>query len=322
MSVGSRISVAMCTFNGEKYLSAQLDSIARQSVLPYELVICDDSSTDTTGDVVLRFAQTVRFPVRFHKNETNLGSTKNFERAISLCSGDLIALSDQDDIWYPEKLATLSSALEANPEAGGVFSDADLMDEASRPRGRTLWQAFGFDAPLRRRWHDSGAESVLFRQEVVTGATLMFRADLKTLVIPISALWIHDAWIAWIIAFVSPLDFVESRLIRYRVHASQREGIPKTGPWMKLRRALKSDAPNHARSLRKYQDLADRLMKLFTQEAVRQQKGMNEKIEHLRFRATLPDRGLHRVLGVLKHFPGYMRFTRGLPEIVKDLLCA
>src|SRR5947208_14214106 len=99
------ISVAMCTYNGERFLKEQLESLAAQTRQPDELVVCDDRSTDSTPHIVEAFARAAPFPVRLEVNDRCLGSTKNFEHAILRCTGALIALSDQDDVWHPEKLA-------------------------------------------------------------------------------------------------------------------------------------------------------------------------------------------------------------------------
>src|SRR5262245_49520236 len=107
----TRLSVALCTYNGARFLHDQLSSIARQSSLPHELVICDDRSSDNTVAIIERFALGAPFPVRWQVNATNLGSTKNFELAISRCHGDVIALSDQDDIWQRDKLAQIERVL-------------------------------------------------------------------------------------------------------------------------------------------------------------------------------------------------------------------
>src|SRR4051794_15860948 len=98
-------SVAMCTYNGARFIGAQLASVAAQTRTPDELIVCDDRSTDETVAIVQKFADSAPFRVRLHVNEENLGSTKNFERAVSLCEGDLIALCDQDDVWLPEARA-------------------------------------------------------------------------------------------------------------------------------------------------------------------------------------------------------------------------
>src|SRR5918996_5112957 len=101
------VSVALCTYQGEKYLQEQLDSIAGQLRPPNEVVVCDDGSTDGTLGILDRFRSRAPFPVRVYVNEKQLGPTKNFERAIAHCEGALIFLSDQDDVWHPEKLSTL-----------------------------------------------------------------------------------------------------------------------------------------------------------------------------------------------------------------------
>src|SRR5216683_3439034 len=114
----------MCTYNGARFLLHQLESIAAQTRLPNELVVCDDRSADESLEIVRSFAKRAPFPVRLEINEKNLGSTKNFEKAIGLCQGEIIALADQDDVWKPRKLAVLEKTLEEHPEAGYVFSDA------------------------------------------------------------------------------------------------------------------------------------------------------------------------------------------------------
>src|SRR5258706_6945784 len=97
-------SVAMCTCNGAAYLADQLESIAAQSRLPDELVVRDDASVDDTPAVIQAFAARAPFPVRFERNADRLGSTRNFDGAIAACTGDLIALSDQDDVWHQDKV--------------------------------------------------------------------------------------------------------------------------------------------------------------------------------------------------------------------------
>ena len=137
------ISVALCTYNGERFLSRQLTSIQQQTISPYELIVCDDCSTDSTIEIVRAFAASVAFPVRITRNEHNLGFVANFERAIRLCRGDLIALCDQDDIWYPIRLERSLEEFTADPEVGFVFSDADIIDDQDQPDGNAtvdeLW---------------------------------------------------------------------------------------------------------------------------------------------------------------------------------------
>jgi glycosyltransferase involved in cell wall biosynthesis len=106
------ISIAMATYNGEKFLEQQLQSLATQTLLPAELIVCDDTSTDATPEIVKRFSETAPFPVTLVVNEQRLGWRGNFLKAASLCRSEYIAFCDQDDIWLPEKLAVVQSHLE------------------------------------------------------------------------------------------------------------------------------------------------------------------------------------------------------------------
>src|SRR5579875_202140 len=134
----SRISVAMCTYNGERFLPEQLVSIAEQTVQPYELVVCDDGSNDSTVDLIeafsrnvafpVRLIRNVEFPVRLIRNPVRLGSTQNFAKCIGLCTGDLIALADQDDHWEIDKLERIGGIFDADPAVTCVFSNGMLMD--------------------------------------------------------------------------------------------------------------------------------------------------------------------------------------------------
>src|ERR1043166_3411462 len=102
-----KLSIALCTYNGAAFLREQLESIAAQTRTPDELVISDDQSTDGTLRLIEEFAETAGFPVRVSVNESNLGTAKNFEKAISLCRGDVIMLSDQDDVWHSDRLESV-----------------------------------------------------------------------------------------------------------------------------------------------------------------------------------------------------------------------
>ena len=115
-----RISVALCTYNGGRYLERQLESIALQSRMPCELIVCDDRSTDDTIAILRQFQSDAPFPVQVIQNQFRLGSTRNFDQAIGLSRGEFIALCDQDDLWLPAKLERLCDALVDNPFLGGV----------------------------------------------------------------------------------------------------------------------------------------------------------------------------------------------------------
>jgi len=221
---GPRVSIALCTYNGARFLGPQLDSYLAQTRLPDELVACDDGSEDNSVAILEDFVARAPFPVRIVRNETRLGSTKNFEKAIGLCSGDLIATSDQDDIWMPGKLALSLAALDRMPKPGLVFTDAEVVEEDLRPRGHSMWDAIDFRPAARCKVREGRAFEALLRQWVVTGATMMFRSELRPAILPIPLQWTHDGWTALIISAMAPVAMVERPTLLYRQHAGQQIG--------------------------------------------------------------------------------------------------
>jgi glycosyltransferase involved in cell wall biosynthesis len=316
-----RISIALCTYNGAQYLQKQLDSFASQTYPPYELIVCDDGSTDATMALIESFAGKVTFPVRIFKNERNIGSTKNFEKAIGICDGDLIALSDQDDEWYPDKLARMHRLFDELPEALAAFSNADIVDDDSAFDGRKLWRSIGVDFSPGEKvpYVNTGMVSTLFRLDyIATGATMVFRSKLRGQFIPIPGSWPHDAWIAWIAALRDGLAAFPAATIRYRVHGRQQIGVAPPSLVDQLSNARKAAVifrlmANRLKDLQLYlqQHRDDKQLAKFIPD-------LNAKIQHLEDRASLTGSVLHRALWVLQSWREYQRYARGLNAMVID----
>lgn len=136
MMVGACISIAMATYNGEKYLQEQLDSLARQTYLPHELVVGDDGSSDGTIEILERFASVAPFPVRVEVNQQNLGYAENFLRTASRCAGGWIAFCDQDDVWLSNKLELCAHAIEKTDGLNMILQNAEICDNALNRSGR------------------------------------------------------------------------------------------------------------------------------------------------------------------------------------------
>jgi len=311
--------VALCTFNGERFLSEQLASIAEQTRLPDELVVCDDRSTDRTVAIVREFAASASWPVRIFENESNLGSAANFEQAIRLCAGDLIALSDQDDIWYSNRLERSEQELAAHPEAGLVFSDADVINEQNQQLEKTLWQRLGFAGKRKRDLLD-GQYIVLAKHRFVTGATVMFRTGLRDLCLPIAAGWIHDEWIAMIAAVFFDLRPIDQPLIRYRIHGSQQVGLVNR---------LQQGAPGNTRaqkhwgrlaeSVKELQQLCDVLSAMALVKGREVLPAYQQHLQFLSFRANLPGHRLARLGPILARYSQYGVHASGWASMFKDL---
>lgn len=318
----SRISVAMCTYNGEKFLHEQLASLANQTRLPDELVICDDGSTDSTAEIVEEFARTVSFPMRFIRNPENLGSTKNFEKAIGLCTGDLIALCDQDDIWMPEKLARQADVMENDPELGGVFSDGEVVDDRSEPLSKRVWQSAGFSCDEQRSFRRGQSTAILTRKNVVTGTTLTIRASLLPLLLPVPAPWVHDAWIAWMLVLDSKLDFIETPLVRYRLHASQQIGLVTISEQPLLKRLQSSRYEGPARRAEHLKELLMLERHLAGRDDFRAREmsaSLRRKIKFLEDRKIAEGKLFSSAVCVLRNRRNYRRFENGWKSMARDL---
>lgn len=314
-----RISIAMCTYNGARYLQKQLDTFASQTYVPYELIVCDDGSTDASLALIDSFAEKAAFPVRIFRNERNLGSNRNFEKAIGLCDGDLIALADQDDEWYPDKLARMGRLFEELPEALAAFSDADVIDERSSLVGQNLWKSLFF-SPAKEFPHvDTGIVSTLFRLNyVATGATMIFRTELRKHFLPIPDSWVHDAWISWIAALRGGLAPFPAATIRYRIHAHQQIGLAPASLAGHLAVAQKNrdyfrTVAQRLKDLRLYleQHAEDKQLARFIPD-------LDAKIRHTEGRASLNGSALHRISWILRAWREYQRFSRGTIAMVSD----
>jgi glycosyltransferase involved in cell wall biosynthesis len=227
-----RISVAMGTFNGARFLREQLDSIAEQSLAPAELVIGDDCSTDETLAIAEDFAARAPFPVRIHRNERNRGFADNFLATAERCGGEWIAFCDQDDAWYPHKLERIAERIAAyGPELMFVAHQLDLADGELRLQGRRI-------PPLARTrlspplgmpasWSHGGC-AMVFRAELVRDFDWrkrpLDRFDWSSVGRPQQRQLPHDRWVCLLAnALGSSLLLAES-LGAFRRHGSATTG--------------------------------------------------------------------------------------------------
>ena len=169
-----KISVALCTYNGEKFLKKQLDSILNQSVAVSEIVVCDDISSDSTKSILEQYDSKYPGIFRLFFNEENLRSNKNFEKAIGLTTGDYIFLADQDDLWIKDKVKKTIAVFDENPTAEGVFSDATLVDDDDNIlfEDISLWDSVYFFEKLMKKPIDL-YKLLLCKGNYLTGATLL-----------------------------------------------------------------------------------------------------------------------------------------------------
>ena len=203
-----KISIAMTTFNGSAYLQEQLDSFIRQTRQPDELVVCDDCSTDSTLDLLTKFQKRAPFAVHIYTNTTNIGFIGNFEKALSLCNGDIIFLSDQDDVWLQDKITSVESVFTNNPEIMVVINDSFVSDEHCQKRSHSKQSNLKFNR--------------LSIDTYVAGCATALRSEFLTLALPFPQppICSHDLWINKL-AILSGVRVVLPRQLQlYRRHTS------------------------------------------------------------------------------------------------------
>ncbi len=328
----SKISIALCTYNGAKFLPEQLESFLPQTRLPDELVVGDDCSSDETVALVEDFAEIAPFPVRLEINRKNVGSTKNFERTITRCKGDLVFLSDQDDVWFPQKIAHIATEFEKNPAAALIFSDAQLVNENLEPLGRNLWD-FTFPAKLPKNISDEKMLEVLLWQNIVTGAATAFRSEFREAFMPFPddvPNLIHDGWIALVIADCAKIHLIDECLIKYRQHSRQQFGVNFQS---KRRKSYAERGKSFADSIAFLRNEKIRLARMpeffdiLPQVANQRntiEKFIREKqllIEHYEARKNMPRNRAKRLLPVTREILSgrYRRFSRSFLSPAKDL---
>jgi glycosyltransferase involved in cell wall biosynthesis len=318
-----QLSVALCTYNGARFLAKQLESIAAQTTLPEELVICDDCSSDDTVDIIREFKAAAPFPVYLSVNDSRLGSTKNFEKAISLCQFEIIALCDQDDVWHPQKLSRMAEVFHRDNRIGAVFSDAELIDENSQCLGSTLWSSNLFNIREQKKFESGGGLEVLLKHTLVTGATMAFRSRFRSLVLPIPSEQIHDLWITMLIASVQHLAPLRHALIRYRRHEAQQIGPGKKLTfWQKVPTRVGPDF--YLSEAERLGEICERLhdrraMFPFHPNAVHL---IRQKIKHRKARAEFPRSKVLRLPTVIREVATlrYWRYSSGVGSVARDLL--
>lgn len=206
------ISIALCTYNGEKYIGQQLQSLITQTYQPDEIVVCDDQSRDNTVGIVKQILENWSGKYQIIINKKNLGYKKNFQKAISLCKGKLIFLSDQDDVWDKNKIAEILTIFNCYPEIIMVFHDAEIVDEKLQPISPSLWH----DMKFNYKEFKNKNYFRFTRGNVIQGAACAFRRNLFELAQPFPLEAIHDEWLALNAISNGGIYPINKRFLKYR----------------------------------------------------------------------------------------------------------
>ena len=258
-------SVALCTFNGEKYIADQLASILNQTLPPMEIVVSDDGSKDRTLEIVKQILSSSHVRYSILHNTDNHGVTGNFFSAISACHEAIIFTSDQDDVWVREKAEKMLPFF-SDPGTLLVFSDGELVSESLEPLGTAIFQVNGVS---ERFLKEKDWMTYLYSNWMVTGATMALRASLMDGVREFPKEWLHDAFLAAKAASLNGLAACEEKLILYRQHESNTVGMHEVGKrekvrdWVRRNRRLPVD---RNRRYQRFQSLYEEIQSCLTAE--------------------------------------------------------
>jgi GT2 family glycosyltransferase len=204
-----RVSVALCVYNGERYLPVQLDSLLAQEDIDLEVVVVDDCSTDGSLALLRRYAQRDG-RIRVHSNEVNLGHLRSFEKCMALCSHALIAPCDQDDVWHPRKLAKLAEAI---GDADMSYCNSAYIDGEGRPLGRCISDDL-------KHMHAGRDPLKYCFQNTVSGHALLVRREVFDDALPFPDMLYHDWWLAMRAASGKGVVYLDEPLVQFRRHVS------------------------------------------------------------------------------------------------------
>lgn len=317
------ISIALCTYNGEEYLSDQLDSILTQTLPPNEIVVRDDGSDDATIDILRQYKRKNPGIFDIKINDRNRGVRRNFESAIKACSGRYIALSDQDDIWHQKKLEKQHNALEETNVALACHN-SKLVTKNGREIGN-LWTS------LPRPFYPSDdIDPTKTMKELVTrnfiqGATVMLDASWVEQLLPISENWGKDHYLGVQTTLRTGIVTLPEQLIDYRQHNDQVMGGPDNGFRSRIKKAIAGEFLNPKPE--KWEELAH-WVGSHKNASMAPEKDeilpiIQEKVKYERQRSQAVDGGLVRGgYYIIRNYlnGNYDKFGTGMPRAVNDLL--
>lgn len=316
-------SIAMCTYNGERYIREQLESILTQTIPPTEIIICDDCSKDKTIEIARNILKEWDGKWKIICNKKNLGYKMNFQKAISLCSGEIIFLSDQDDIWVSNKIEIMLQCFN-NPDTILAFHDAELVDQDANLLYPSFWETMPFDV---NRFLNKNYSEVLVRN-VMQGAACCFRKSLFKLAFPFPELAIHDEWLFLNGLLNGKVVPVKKSLIKYRQARNAIGGLPDTT----LHKIYKWTTKSRQTITTQFRELKRRyyVLKIFRDQVQNRHSSTNDDFKtffvSLKEYVSFTEKRLNSIhdktFDLILSYPKYCHFygEKANKALVKDLL--
>lgn len=214
-----KISVVLATYNGEKYIKKQLDSIIKQTMTPDEIIIIDDCSTDTTVDIIDQYIKNSRLSITFVRHTRNKGYKKTFLEAIYFSNGDYVFLADQDDVWKKNKIETMVGVMEENADIKVLNTGYKLIDAD----GKSITQNKRALRKSKFKRLEKYDIKQVINYNLSMGCTICFKSDVREILkqydISNRGLYVPHDWIVNLIgSSIDGLYYLNEPLIYYRIH--------------------------------------------------------------------------------------------------------
>lgn len=314
-----KVSVAMATFNGEQFIREQLNSILLQTIKPDEIVICDDNSDDNTLLIINKVLKDSLMDYKIIRHKKNQGIVESFRDALSVVTGDIIFLCDQDDVWNSRKIERFLLVFEKNSDCLLTFSDAYITDENLKIMKASLWDALKFQPQNNIQNKKIFFFKEMFQRNIFTGMCMAFKSDLIAKNLICSSNMLHDEAIGWTALLNGKVIALNEKLVYYRQHSGNAVGKPKIRRFQSIQLTKYYIKQSSKKNLNKYRDIMwyvkDSDVLLLVQSAV----------EFNKWRVQLFD--MKRVVALTKWFKlvrggKYKIYTSKTEKaVIKDFIC-
>lgn len=207
------VSIALCTYNGAKYLAPQLDTLINQTYKNIEIIVVDDCSTDDTFAILTDYGN--RYPqFKIFRNDLNIGFILNFEKAVTFCTGKLIALCDQDDLWHTQKIELQVKAIKHNIF---IYHDSEFINKDGSKMNKKVSDIMNF--------YRGGNPDVFLLFNCVSGHSILMKRELLEKALPLKEGFFHDWWLAFVATNIGEIDYLPQCLVKYRQHDASETNI-------------------------------------------------------------------------------------------------
>jgi hypothetical protein len=322
-----KLSVVLLTYNRKHFLTQQLRSILSQTRLPDELIIGDDCSTDGSAEMIADFAAITPFPLHCYVNESNYGASRNAERAIQMCSGDVIVFCDDDDVCLPDKLLVTEHVFIKSVATGLVLGNSDLVDAEMKPLGITLWDAHRFTS-REAVAVSSDPICTLARHFIGYGHVIAFRSSLKRYILPFPQTFperaAFDVWLALVLATIADVVCTPEPLLLHRLHGGQVGGVKSLASFgQRIAEITSGERGRIGEFAPLVEDVIARVSSLADNPLARRNlEALHRWAEHMKMQSELPLSRPKRLRPIARSLLAgcYHRYSRGLLTAARDLL--